>query len=169
MVSNGVFLMDSCLRSLSSSSGTPKCLTYIVTIAMFDKSKLPSMKKNQKVMVAEVVYLLGAYARNDLGCNRRVGGLCSCVSYQLVHLEVRLCEVEFGYNYFTTFCRHVILQVLKLFTIREQNTKVWTVIYPRAKFEKAAPVTIEMFDKSKLTTSTSVPCDYRRCTEFLPH
>ena len=45
---------------LSSSSGTPKCLTYIVTIAMFDKSKLPSMKKNQKVMVAEVVYLLGA-------------------------------------------------------------------------------------------------------------
>ena len=44
----------------SSSSGTPKCLTYIVTIAMFDKSKLPSMKKNQKVMVAEVVYLLGA-------------------------------------------------------------------------------------------------------------
>ena len=34
---------------LSSSSGTPKCLTYIVTIAMFDKSKLPSMKKNQKV------------------------------------------------------------------------------------------------------------------------
>ena len=49
---------------LSSSSGTPKCLTYIVTIAMFDKSKLPSMKKNQKVKVAEVVYLLGAYARN---------------------------------------------------------------------------------------------------------
>ena len=37
---------------------------YIVTIAMFDKSKLTSMKKNQKVMVAEVVYLLGAYARN---------------------------------------------------------------------------------------------------------
>ena len=49
---------------LSSSSGTPKCLTYIITIAMFDKSKLPSMKKNQEVMVAEVVYLLGAYARN---------------------------------------------------------------------------------------------------------
>ena len=49
--------------------------------------------------------------------------------------------------YFTTFRRHVILQVLKLFTIREQNTKVWTVIYLHAKFEKAAPVTIEMFDK----------------------
>ena len=29
-------------------------------------------------------------------------------------------------------------------------------IYPHAKFEKAAPVTIEMFDKSKLTTSTKV-------------
>ena len=45
---------------LSSSSGIPKCLTYIVTIAMLDKLMLPSMKKNQKVMVAEVVYLLGA-------------------------------------------------------------------------------------------------------------
>ena len=58
---------------------------YIVTIAMFDELKLPSKKKTQKVMMAEVV---GAYARNlqgDLGC--------SCASYQLVHL----CEVEFGY------------------------------------------------------------------------
>ena len=45
----------------------------------------------------------------------------------------------FRSQYFTTFCRHVILQVLKLFSIREQNTKVWTVIYPsHAKFEKAA-------------------------------
>ena len=95
--------------------------------------------------------------QGDLGCNRRVEGLCSCVSYQLVHLEVR---------YFTTFCWHVILQVLKLFSISEQNTKVWTVIYPHAKFEKAAPVTIQMFDQVKLTTSTKVsPCDYRRCTD----
>ena len=31
-------------------------------IAMFDELKLPSMMKNQKVMVAEVVYLLGACA-----------------------------------------------------------------------------------------------------------
>ena len=30
------------------------------------------------------------------------------------------------------------------------------LIYPHAKFEKAAPVTIEMFDKVKLTTSTKV-------------
>ena len=73
---------------LSSSSGTPKCLTCVVTIAML----LPSMKKNQKVMVAEVD-LLGAYVletlQGDLGCNRRVGGLCSYVSYQLVHIEAR--------------------------------------------------------------------------------
>ena len=53
---------------LSSSSSIPKCLTYIVTIAMFDKLKLPNMKKNQKVIVAEVVYLLRAYAsRNPAG------------------------------------------------------------------------------------------------------
>ena len=31
----------------------------------------------------------------DLGCNRRVGGLCSCVSYQLVHLEVRYVTLNF--------------------------------------------------------------------------
>ena len=52
---------------LSSSSSIPKCLACFVTIAMFDELKLPSMKKNQKVMVAEVVYLLGAYARNPAG------------------------------------------------------------------------------------------------------
>ena len=52
---------------LSGSSGIPKCLPCIVTIAMFDELKLPSMKKNQKVMVAEVVYFLGAYARNPAG------------------------------------------------------------------------------------------------------
>ena len=40
-------------------------------------------------MVAEVVYFLGETLQGDLGCNRRVEGLCSCVSYQLVHLEVR--------------------------------------------------------------------------------
>ena len=27
--------------------------------------------------------------QGDLGCNRRVEGLCSCVFYQLVHLEVK--------------------------------------------------------------------------------
>ena len=72
-----------------------------------------------------------------------------------MHLEVRYVKLNF-----TTFRRHVILQVFKLFTNREQNTKVWTVIYPHAKFEKAAPVTIEMFDKSKLTTSTKVSSLY---------
>ena len=64
---------------------------------------------------------------------------------QIYHVEFR-----------TTFRRHVILQVLKLFSVCEQNTKVWTVIYPHAKFEKVAPGTIEMFDQVKLTTSTKV-------------
>ena len=73
-----------------------------------------------------------------------------------MQLEVRYVKM----NLATTFRRHVILQVLKLFTIREQNTKVWTVIYPHAKFEKSAPVTIEMFDKVKLTTSTKVSSLY---------
>ena len=41
-------------------SSIPKCLTCIVTIAMFNELKLTSMKKNQKVMLADVVYLLGA-------------------------------------------------------------------------------------------------------------
>ena len=50
--------------------------------------------------------------QGDLGCNRRVGGLCSCVSYQLVQLEVRY--VKLNFLYFTTFNRHVILQVYSL-------------------------------------------------------
>ena len=35
----------------------------------------------------------------------------------------------------------------KLFSISEQNSKVWTVIYSHAKFENAAPVIIEMFNQ----------------------
>ena len=67
---------------------------YIVVV--FNELKLPSMKKKQKVMVAEVVHLLGAFARNPTGCNRGVGGSCSCVSHLI--LEVRyMCEFEFGY------------------------------------------------------------------------
>ena len=36
--------------------------------------------------------------QGDLGCNRRVEGLCFCVSYQLVHITFRsqICDVEFG-------------------------------------------------------------------------
>ena len=36
--------------------------------------------------------------QGDLCCSRRVGGLCSCVSYQLVHIAFRsqICDVEFG-------------------------------------------------------------------------
>ena len=32
--------------------------------------------------------------QGDLGCNRREGGLCSYVSYQLVHLEVRYVKLN---------------------------------------------------------------------------
>ena len=32
--------------------------------------------------------------QGDLGCNRRVEGLFSCVSYQLVHLEVRYVKLN---------------------------------------------------------------------------
>ena len=32
--------------------------------------------------------------QGDLGCNRRVGSLCSCVSYQLVQLEVRYVKLN---------------------------------------------------------------------------
>ena len=98
---------------LSNSSGTPKCLTYIVTIAMFDISKLTSMKKNQKVMVAEVVYLLGAYARNPARCNRRVGGLCSCVSYQLVYLEVRYVKLNLArFHHISSACNSTSVEAI---------------------------------------------------------
>ena len=46
-------------------------------------------------MAGKVVYLFRSIImletmQGDLGCSRRVGGfrICSCVSYQLVHLEV---------------------------------------------------------------------------------
>ena len=50
--------------------------------------------------------------QGDLGCNGRVGGLCSCVSYQLVHLEVNFnLEVRYVKLKYATFRRHVILKV----------------------------------------------------------
>ena len=42
--------------------------------------------------------------KGDLGCNRRVGGFCSCVSYQLVHLEVRHVKL----NMVTEDCKLVV-------------------------------------------------------------
>ena len=54
----------------------------------------------------------------------------------------QICEVEFGYNYFTTFRRHVILQVLKPFTIRDKILKFGLLF-----IHMPGPVTIEMFDK----------------------
>ena len=50
--------------------------------------------------------------QNDLGYNRAY--VCSCVSYQLVHLEVGYVKLNLA-----TFHQHVILQSLKLFTPRE--------------------------------------------------
>ena len=55
--------------------------------------------------------------QGDLGCNRRVEGLCSCVSYQLVHLEGRY--VKLNLAIFHHISSHVILQVLKLFSTHE--------------------------------------------------
>ena len=76
-----------------------------------------------------------------------------------MQLEVRYVKLNLAiFHHISSACNS--LQVLKLLTIREQNTKVWTVIYPHAKFEKSAPVTIEMFDKVKLTTSTKVSSLY---------
>ena len=77
-----------------------------------------------------------------------------------MQLEVRYVKLNLAIFHHISSACIVILQVLKLFTIREQNTKVWTVIYPHAKFEKSAPVTIEVFDKVKLTTSTKVSSLY---------
>ena len=37
--------------------------------------------------------------QGDLGCNRRVGGVCSYVSYQLVHLEVRYVKLNLAIFY----------------------------------------------------------------------
>ena len=54
-----------------SSSGTPKCLNYAVTITLYTKLKLPSRvykEKTKKVMVAKVVYFLERCARTLLGC-----------------------------------------------------------------------------------------------------
>ena len=57
--------------------------------------------------------------------------------------------------FFTTFHRHVILQVL-LFSIPMNETLlIWTVIYPLAKYVKAAPVTIVMFNQVQLIVITS--------------
>ena len=48
-------------------------------------------------MVAEVGYFYEHVLetlQGGLGCNRRVEGLCSCVSYQQVHLEVRYVKLN---------------------------------------------------------------------------
>ena len=83
------------------------------------------------------------------GCNRRVGGLCSCVSYQLVHLEVRYVKVNLALFHHISACNSAIgsysLPVIEILNF-----------YPLAKYEKATPATIMMFDLVKLTTSTKM-------------
>ena len=75
--------------------------------------------------------------QGDLGCNRRVGGLCSCVFYQLVQLEVRYVKLNLAiFHHISLACNSTSVE------------------------EKSAPFTIEMFDKSKLTTSTKVSSLY---------
>ena len=55
-----------------------------------------------------------------------------------MQLEIRYVKLNLAiFHHISSACNSTML---KLFTIREQNTKVWTVIYPHAKFEKVAPV-----------------------------
>ena len=72
-----------------------------------------------------------------------------------MQLEVRYVKLNLAiFHHISSACNCTSV------AIHEQNTKVWTVIYPHAKFEKSAPVTIEMFDKVKLPTSTKVSSLY---------
>ena len=58
--------------------------------------------------------------QGDLGCNRRVGGLCSCVSYQLVHLEVRYVKLNLAiFHRISSACN---------------SASVEAIFYPQMKF-----------------------------------
>ena len=59
--------------------------------------------------------------QGDLGCNRRVGGLRSCVSYQLVHLEVRYVKLNLAIFHHRLLFHHIssACNSAKLFTTRE--------------------------------------------------
>ena len=62
------------------------------------------------------MYLLGAYyykletLQGDLGCNRRVGGLCSCVFYQLMQLEVRY--VKLNFHHISSACNSTSVEAI---------------------------------------------------------
>ena len=49
--------------------------------------------------------------QGDLGCNRRVGGLCSCVSYQLMHLEVRY--VKLNLHHISSACNSTSVEAIR--------------------------------------------------------
>ena len=49
----------------------------------------------------------------DLGCNRRVGGLCSCVSYQLVYLEVRYVKLNLArFHHISSACNSTSVEAI---------------------------------------------------------
>ena len=51
--------------------------------------------------------------QGDLGCNRRVGGLCSCVSYQLVHLEVRYVKLNLArFHHILSACNSTSVEAI---------------------------------------------------------
>ena len=51
--------------------------------------------------------------QGDLGCNRRVGGLCSCVSYQLVHLEVRYVKLNLAiFHHISSACNSTNVEAI---------------------------------------------------------
>ena len=51
--------------------------------------------------------------QDDLGCNRRVGSFCSCVSYQLVHLEVRYVKLNLAiFHHISSACISVIVEAI---------------------------------------------------------
>ena len=51
--------------------------------------------------------------QGDLGCNRRVEGLRSCVSYQLVHLEVRYVKLNLAiFHHLLSTCNSTSVEAI---------------------------------------------------------
>ena len=52
--------------------------------------------------------------QGDLGCNRRVGGLCSCVSYPLVQLEVRYVKLNLAiiFHHISSACNSTSVEAI---------------------------------------------------------
>ena len=57
--------------------------------------------------------MLEPLRQGDLGCNRRVGGLCSCVSYQLVHLEFRYVKLNLArFHHISSACNSTSVEAI---------------------------------------------------------